>query len=92
LNQERRNETVEKGQFLDFSKNVIFENQRLTSSDFWDFGFFDGLNNGVQATANSVRLSLAPAARRARSVAFGMRSTRVERRDASNSGHGQNRV
>jgi branched-chain amino acid transport system substrate-binding protein len=39
------NETVEKGQFLDFSKNVIFENQRLTSSDFWDFGFFDSLNS-----------------------------------------------
>jgi hypothetical protein len=53
------NETVEKGQFLDFSKNVIFENQRLTSSDFWDFGFFDSLNEGVQATAYSLRFAAA---------------------------------
>jgi hypothetical protein len=55
------NETVEKGQFLDFSKNVIFENQRLTSSDFWDFGFFDSLDNALQLITSSVRSYVAPA-------------------------------
>jgi hypothetical protein len=59
------NETVEKVQCSDFLKKMPFENQGIMSNDFQVFGFFDSLNERVQATAYSVRSSVASASSRA---------------------------
>jgi len=45
------------------------------------------LNIAVEPTPNSVRSYVAPAIGRGSPRAFGMSSTGVEKRDASNSGH-----
>jgi hypothetical protein len=51
------NETVEKVQFSDFFGKTPFENQELMSDDFQVLGFFDSLNEGMQATAYSLRFA-----------------------------------